>query len=154
MSSAVSAAQPRSFVLVNRSAGCVGNSPLFWKRGGGGYTPLVDDAETFTLAAALAQIRSSRSSHRFELFSLATIERLAVRVVDSQELNATFRAVVSLEVDGGWSAAVCDYPSEKDYEETNGETDNEPLTTCGHMHQTPDNRAIGRCHRRLNRLWA
>ena len=57
-----------------------------------------------------------------------------------------YRAVVALETDTGWTAAICEYPSEEAYL---GEC--EPLrtiVTCGHNHEVNSDR-INRCLKRL-----
>ncbi len=62
------------FYLQNSSAGYLGNSPLFWKRGGNGYTQWIDDAELFTLSE-IHKITDSTKSHTWEVWSKEIVER-------------------------------------------------------------------------------
>lgn len=77
-------AAPR-FLLCNRSAGFLGNSPLFWAERGG-YTQWIDEAKRFTADEANGIIRSTKSSHYFEAIPVKTLERIAKRTVDTQDL--------------------------------------------------------------------
>lgn len=77
----------KSYLLQNCGAGFVGNSPVFWAEGNSGYTPWIDEAKRWTYREAKAQIRSSKGSHRWQLWSLDVIERCAKRTVDIQDLR-------------------------------------------------------------------
>jgi hypothetical protein len=74
------------FLLCNRSAGYLGNSPVFWAEGGG-YSQWIDQAKRFTAAEAEGIIRSTKSSHYFEAIPLETLQRIAKRTVDMQDLR-------------------------------------------------------------------
>ena len=76
-----------SFLLINYTAGFIGNSPMFWEKGGSGYTPRVDEAERFTLQDAESLIKGVRSTHRMVAVPLEVIERLANCVIDIQDLD-------------------------------------------------------------------
>lgn len=86
------------FLLQNNNGGYVGNSPVFWREGGSGYTPWIDDAKRFTKDEAEIQIRSTRGSHSWTMWPVEMIERAAKRTVDMQDLHrmqeAEFRSVV------------------------------------------------------------
>lgn len=75
------------YLLCNRSAGFLGNSPVFWRKGGSGYTQWIDEAEHWTEVEADRQIRSCMGSHHFEKIPLSLVERLAKRTLDQQDLN-------------------------------------------------------------------
>lgn len=77
----------RLYLLQNRSAGYLGNSPVFWANGGGGYTQWIDEAKRWTLVEAQKQIDATRSSHDFRAIPLDEIERVAKRTVDMQDLR-------------------------------------------------------------------
>lgn len=79
-------AEPK-FLLCNRSAGYLGNSPVFWRNGNSGYTQWIDEAQRFTQAEADAIIRGTRGTHRFEAIPLETLQRIAKRTVDIQDLR-------------------------------------------------------------------
>ena len=78
------------FLLCNRSAGYLGNSPVFWAEGGG-YSQWIDEAKRFTAAEADLIIRSTKSSHHFEAIPLETLQRIAKRTVDMQDLRKETR---------------------------------------------------------------
>lgn len=75
------------YLLCNRSAGFLGNSPVFWRKGGSGYTQWIDEAEHWTEVEADRQIQSCMGSHHFEKIPLSLVERLAKRTLDQQDLN-------------------------------------------------------------------
>lgn len=75
------------YLLQNCNAGFVGNSPCFWREGGSGYTPWIDEAKRWTYKEARLQIRSTKGSHRWEMWPLEVIERNAKRTVDIQDLR-------------------------------------------------------------------
>ena len=53
------------FFLQNETAGYVGNSPLWWRDGGSGYTDNLNEAQKFTEKEADDIIRSTRGSHQW-----------------------------------------------------------------------------------------
>lgn len=75
------------YLLQCCTAGFVGNSPLFWKEGGGGYTPWIDEAKRWEWAEAQTQVRSTRGSHSWKVWPLDQIEAVAKRTVDIQDLK-------------------------------------------------------------------
>lgn len=75
------------YLLQNLNAGYVGNSPMFWREGGSGYTPWIDEAKRWTRQEAEAQIRSTRGTHFWQMWSLAEVEAIAERTVDIQDLR-------------------------------------------------------------------
>jgi len=75
------------YLLQNCSGGYVGNSPVFWRDGGSGYTHLIDEAKRWTKEEAELQIRSTRGSHTWQMWSVAEIEAVAKRTVDIQDLR-------------------------------------------------------------------
>lgn len=74
-------------LIINHSAGFVGNSPQFWKRGGSGYTPWVDEAEVFTNEQADKTVASCLGSHRLQKVDKETVMALAKLTVDIQDLQ-------------------------------------------------------------------
>jgi hypothetical protein len=81
------------YLLQNCSGGYVGNSLVFWREGGSGYTPWIDEAKRWTKEEAELQIRSTRGSHTWQMWSVAEIEAVAKRTVDIQDLR---KSVVAL----------------------------------------------------------
>ena len=51
------------YLLQNVHAGFVGNSPLWWKKGGSGYTGHVDDAERFTSIESQQKVREGAGKY-------------------------------------------------------------------------------------------
>lgn len=75
------------YLLQNCSAGYVGNSPVFWHKSESGYTPWIDDAKRWAKEEAEQQIRSTRGSHTWQMWSVEEIEAAAKRTVDIQDLR-------------------------------------------------------------------
>lgn len=75
------------YLLQNCSGGYVGNSPVFWHNNGNGYTPWIDEAKRWTKEEAEAQIKSTRGSHTWTMWSVEEIESVAKRTVDMQDLR-------------------------------------------------------------------
>lgn len=75
------------YLLQNCSAGYVGNSPMFWREGGSGYTPWIDEAKRWTKEEAEQQIRATCGTHSWAMWSVAEIEAKAKRTVDIQDLR-------------------------------------------------------------------
>jgi len=80
------------YLLQNCSGGYVGNSPVFWRKGGSGYTPWIDDAQRWTKESAEFQIQSTRGTHAWQMWSVAEIEAVAKRTVDIQDLRKLVEA--------------------------------------------------------------
>ena len=76
------------YLLQNCNGGYVGNSPLFWREGGSGYTPWIDEAKRWTRDEAEREIRATRGTHSWKLWSVGEIEAAAKRTVDIQDLRA------------------------------------------------------------------
>lgn len=78
---------PGTIVLLqNVGSGYIGNSPIFWADGGG-YTQWIDDAKKWTREEAKLQIRSTRGSHKWKIWTLDFINKHAKRTVDIQDLR-------------------------------------------------------------------
>lgn len=73
------------YLLQNCTAGYVGNSPLFWREGGSGYTPWIDEAKRWTRAEAESQMRSTSGTHTWVMWPVSVVESLAKRTVDVQD---------------------------------------------------------------------
>jgi hypothetical protein len=58
---------PARYVIQSKSSGTVGNSALFWRKGGG-YGCDLKEAKRFTLAEAQARVESARGSHDFVIW--------------------------------------------------------------------------------------
>ncbi len=87
------------YLLQNCSSGYLGNSPVFWKKGGCGYTQWIDEAERWTKEDAECLIRSTSGTHSWRMWSLSDIEASAKRTVDIQDLRS--RAAIQL-TEWGW----------------------------------------------------
>jgi len=77
------------FLLQNCGAGYIGNSPIFWRKNGSGYTQWIDDAELWTKEGAERQIESTRGTHSWQMWPIAEVEAVAKRTVDIQDLRKT-----------------------------------------------------------------
>ena len=75
------------YLLQNCTAGYCGNSPMFWRAGGSGYTPWIAEAEVWTKEDAEKQIASTKGSHEWKLWSLKLIRSVAKETVDIQDLR-------------------------------------------------------------------
>jgi hypothetical protein len=73
------------YVLWNKQAGYVGNSILFWRKGGHGYTCNLDDAELFD--EQYAKDYAKHSHGKFIALSFTELEKIAKREVDIQDLQ-------------------------------------------------------------------
>lgn len=74
------------YLLQNVSAGYIGNSPLFWKEGGGGYTQSVDEAKRFTPDEASKVVRSTKGTHRWKRWHVRDVLKATVRVANIDKL--------------------------------------------------------------------
>ena len=77
----------KTYLLQNLSAGYVGNSPLFWRDGGSGYTPWINEAKHWTYREAQLQIRSTRGSHQWKIWDIEYVEAVAKLTVDINDLR-------------------------------------------------------------------
>lgn len=77
----------RLFYLQNETAGYCGNSPMWWAKGGSGYTARLDEAETFFADDANKIIRSTKGSHRWKKWPVKAVDAAAHRTVDIQDLR-------------------------------------------------------------------
>lgn len=79
--------KPKLFYLQNNTAGYCGNSPMFWREDGSGYTPWLSEAKKFTREEADAIINSTRGSHSWTKHAVTTVDRLAKLTIDIQDLR-------------------------------------------------------------------
>ena len=82
--------QPTLYYLQNCTSGYLGNSPYFWGKNGG-YTQWLDEAKQWTKEEANDVIRSTRGSHRWKMWSVKRVDKVAKRTVDMQDLYRTIR---------------------------------------------------------------
>ena len=82
--------EPLFCIHNKKGSGCVGNSMLFWRVDGCGYTVDLDEAWKVTKARA-DEICRSRPKEDFSI-SYTLLESLAKRHVDIQAVNAAFEA--------------------------------------------------------------
>lgn len=75
------------YYLQNTSAGFLGNSPVFWRKGGSGYTQWIDEAELFGKDEAQRIARSTKTTHGFVLWRQDKVDACAKRTVDIQDLR-------------------------------------------------------------------
>ena len=68
------------------SAGFLGNSPYFWAVKGG-YSPWVDEAKEFTREAAEKVISATAGSHKWRIWPLSDIAKVARKTIDIQDLQ-------------------------------------------------------------------
>jgi hypothetical protein len=54
----------RKYLILNRTAGFIGNSPLWWAQKNSGYTPRLDKAKRFTAEEAKRVIAGCRLARR------------------------------------------------------------------------------------------
>jgi hypothetical protein len=73
--------------LQNETAGYCGNSPMWYRKGGNGYTPRLDEAEKFKEAKADEIIRGSEGTHRWKKWPVLFIDSIAHRAVDIQDIR-------------------------------------------------------------------
>lgn len=73
------------FYVQNVNAGYVGNNPVFWAKGGNGYTSYIDNAERFTEADARKLVMSDR--RKWRAWAVELIEPAIYRTVESQKLD-------------------------------------------------------------------
>lgn len=83
------------YYLQNHSVPYLGNSVMWWAKGGSGYTDRIDNAELFSEDEADKIIQSTQSTHRFVKWEQEVVERSTVRVVDMQDLS---KNAVSLKI--------------------------------------------------------
>jgi hypothetical protein len=76
-----------AYLLQNCTAGYCGNSPMFWREGGSGYTPWIAEAKVWSKEEAEQQIRSTQGSHSWQIWPLALIRGNAKATVDIQDLR-------------------------------------------------------------------
>lgn len=79
--------QSELYLLQNCDCPFLGNSPVFWREGGSGYTQWIDEAKRWTKEEAESQIRSTRGSHRWEMWPLSQITAAKKFTVDIQDLR-------------------------------------------------------------------
>jgi DNA-directed RNA polymerase subunit RPC12/RpoP len=91
----VQAPPEQRFLLQNVGDGFVGNSPVFWHKSGSGYTQWIDDAKLWTKEEAEKQIKSTRGSHRWQMWDIEEITPVAKRTVDIQDLRKVSSPQVS-----------------------------------------------------------
>jgi hypothetical protein len=82
--------QPTQYYLQNCTNGYLGNSPYFWAEKGG-YTQWLDDAKKWTKEEARNVIRSTKGSHRWKMWAVKRVDKVAKRTVDMQDLYRTIR---------------------------------------------------------------
>lgn len=69
----------------NVNAGYVGNNPMFWAKGGNGYTSYIDKAELFDAAAAVELLKSD--AKKWKAWPAALVSECTYRTVESQHLG-------------------------------------------------------------------
>ena len=73
------------FYLQNLQAGYMGNSPMFWAKGGNGYTQWLDNCELFTEVEVNRHVASD--TKKWRAWPAAKVDSLARRTVDIQDLR-------------------------------------------------------------------
>lgn len=75
------------FYIRNVGAGFLGNSPIWWQKGGSGYTQWLDDAKRFSNEEADGVIQSCLGTHQFEKWPCKKVDDAAKLTVDIQDLS-------------------------------------------------------------------
>ncbi len=78
---------PVKYFLQNCGAGYLGNSPFWWKKGGDGYTPNIDEAEEMTAKECNDIIRGTKGTHSWKKWSKSKVLKASYRTVDVQLLR-------------------------------------------------------------------
>jgi hypothetical protein len=73
------------YFLQNLKAGYLGNSPMFWAKGGNGYTQWIDNAEQMTADRADEIYKSD--PWKWRKWPVDQVEAVAQRTVDMQRLG-------------------------------------------------------------------
>lgn len=76
-----------AYLLQNVTAGYCGNSPMFWRDGGNGYTPWLAESQIWTREDAQKLIDSTRGTHEWKLWPLTLIRSVSKTTVDIQDLR-------------------------------------------------------------------
>lgn len=76
--------KPEYYLLQKRNAGYLGNSPVFYHKGGSGYTQWIDEAKHWTKEEAEKIIRSTQGTHDWVLWKLDEVKSAARYTVDTQ----------------------------------------------------------------------
>jgi len=77
---------PEMFFLQHGKQPYVGNYLVWWSKRGG-YSPNVNDAQEFTREEAESEIKSSRNSHDFKMWSANYVRQHLSQVADIQDLG-------------------------------------------------------------------
>ena len=75
------------YLLMHKEAGFIGNSPIFWRKGGNGYTQWIDEAEKFSEEKADEIISNTKGSHNFKKMSWEYIKSISKRTIGIQDVN-------------------------------------------------------------------
>ena len=74
-----------NYLLQNLHQQYIGNSPMFWKKGGSGYTQWIDEAEIFDEETANRYLREDGS--KWQIWPIEEIVNNSKRTVDIQDLR-------------------------------------------------------------------
>jgi len=85
----------RKFYIQRHASGFVGDSPLWWKEGGHGYTTQLDDAQVWTEEDAMALLMEDQGE-KFTAWPKPHVEAAVVEIVDYHLLHID-RAVSYLD---------------------------------------------------------
>jgi len=75
------------YLVQNKTAGYVGNSPMWWSADDCGYTPWVGDAKRFSIEEANALVDSLKGSHDLDVWPLSHVLQNSQLTVDIQKLR-------------------------------------------------------------------
>jgi len=73
------------YLLENPHSGYFGNSPCWWKEGGSGYTPYVEEAKRWTKEEADREIATTSKSHGFIAWPLELVLKRCHTIIDTQD---------------------------------------------------------------------
>lgn len=72
------------YYLQNLNQGYVGNNPVWWAKGGNGYTSYIDNAELFDESEAKKYV--DHDSEKWRMYRTEDVEKAIYRTVDVQKL--------------------------------------------------------------------
>lgn len=74
-----------NYYLRNKEAGFLGNAPMWWAKGGSGYTAYIDNAEKFNKKDAEKMVAEDPS--KWEIFPCGLINQHYRKVFDWQDIR-------------------------------------------------------------------
>lgn len=95
------------FYLQNKDAGYLGNAPVWWAKGGGGYTAYILGAERFTRDQAEKYVKEDKK--KWAMYNCAYVDSRLHLVFDSQDFRN-----LGTDAPCGWKSGYAQPPSAKE----------------------------------------